>query len=544
MSSSDDANDSAADGKGSVARRLAWYALPVLGGILQYSAFAALEIWPLAFVCFVPTLYLIEKEYAFVSSGRDGFRGYKLALKVGFVHGFVGYVGGYSWLIEFLETFSGFGTFASTAFASIFFAYHGLQQMLIVAAYVFLRRKRAPAALAFVVAFMTFEWLFPDLFPSFMATGFHNVMPFIQSADIGGPLLISFVACFPNGVVINWIGWKKGWMEDKPWRSSAVALAMLALNVGYGFYRLAEVDVRAEAADKLETGMVQVGMGVFEKRQNPREGLDRHLSQSRALESDGPLDLLVWPESAATFAIPERIHNVKNFVTPDLKSPVLFGGLALRDNPNPKAGDKRKERLFNTAYLTDAQGNVLSTYDKTFLLAFGEYLPFGDTFPILYEWSPNTGRFDRGSHQDALVLNVKGRDARISTLICYEDVLPGFTRQAVAIGKPDILINITNDAWFSGSEEPYVHLALAKFRAIEHHRALVRATNSGISAFIDPAGRVLSSIPDQARGQERAALPLMDKDTLYLTLGDWPGYLTLLLALGVVIVDRKRREAL
>ena len=82
----------------------------------------------------------------------------------------------------------------------------------------------------------------------------------------------------------------------------------------------------------------------------------------------------------------------------------------------------------------------------------------------------------------------------MSTLICYEDVLPRFTRSAVREGNPHLLVNITNDSWFGDTQEPWVHLALAKFRAVEHHRALVRSTNSGVSAFVDPVGRVIEAI--------------------------------------------------
>jgi apolipoprotein N-acyltransferase len=124
-------------------------------------------------------------------------------------------------------------------------------------------------------------------------------------------------------------------------------------------------------------------------------------------------------------------------------------------------------------------------------------------------------------------------------LVCYEDVLPGFTRQAVREGDPHLLVNVTNDAWFGDTHEPWIHLALAKFRAVEHHRALVRSTNSGVSAMVDPVGRVLGEVGVFERGELYEELPLLQGTTLYAHVGDWPGMAALLLILWMAFV-RKR----
>ena len=120
------------------------------------------------------------------------------------------------------------------------------------------------------------------------------------------------------------------------------------------------------------------------------------------------------------------------------------------------------------ALMVDEQGAVTGRYDKEYLLAFGEYIPFGDTFPILYQWSPNSSRFSPGASFDPLPLG----DHKISALICYEDILPGFVNRMVRHADPDLLVNLTNDAWFGDSTEPWIHFALAKLRAVEHRRLL------------------------------------------------------------------------
>ncbi|MBJ70566.1 MAG: apolipoprotein N-acyltransferase [Sandaracinus sp.] len=495
--------------------------LAALGGALQCLGFAGFSLWPFALVCFLPMFYVVEVERP---------TRFRRLFALGLAHGFVGYTGGYYWLVDMLENFSGFEGWPNWAFASIFFLYQAGKHVLIYWVYARARRRGWPILGAAVASLLSFELIYPVLFPSFLSTGFHDVTPFIQIADLGGPMLVSAVVMSVNAALFELLwAWRRG---PLPRRSPAIAAAAVALTLAYGYWRIAEVDARAEAAPKLTVGVVQVNMGIFDKRADPLEGHRRHLVQSRRLERNhDDLDLLVWPESAYTFFLREGVQNLKRRVLGPLSTPTLFGGLARRE------GEERM-LAFNTAYLIDGAGDVLGTYDKTYLLMFGEYLPFGETFPILYDWSPNSGRFTPGDHVRPLELG----DVRISTLICYEDVLPGFTREAVREGDPHLLVNITNDAWFGDTHEPWIHLALAKFRAVEHHRALVRSTNSGVSAFVDPAGRVLHTIGVFEQGEAAEELALLEGDTLYLVLGDWPGWAALFAMVWMSFVGRRRRE--
>ncbi|MGB5286028.1 MAG: apolipoprotein N-acyltransferase, partial [Polyangiales bacterium] len=213
----------------------------------------------------------------------------------------------------------------------------------------------------------------------------------------------------------------------------------------------------------------------------------------------------------------------------DLKTPILFGGVSTE-----RVDGKRK--IYNTVFLTDDEGTVRSTYDKTYLLMFGEYLPFGDVFPILYDLSPNSGRFTAGTHVRPLTLG----PWRISTPVCYEDVLARFTRKMVRAANPHVLINLTNDAWFGDTQEPWIHLVLSQYRAIEHRRYLVRSTNSGISAVIDPLGRVVAQTDLLSRENLRYDVRMLESETLYARFGDWPGWLGLA---AIVLLFIRRRNA-
>jgi apolipoprotein N-acyltransferase len=189
--------------------------------------------------------------------------------------------------------------------------------------------------------------------------------------------------------------------------------------------------------------------------------------------------------------------------------------------------------------MSNAQGDVVGRYDKQALLAFGEYLPLGETFPILYEWSPNTGAFTPGKSFESLPLG----ERKVSAHICYEDVLPSFVNTLVRQGDADLLVNLTNDAWYGDTTEPWIHLALATFRAIEHRRFLVRSTNSGVSAFIDPGGRVLSHTqPFEKTTLSHEVAYLHPERTPYELYGDVPWW-TCAVVLGFLCLRPRRQRS-
>jgi apolipoprotein N-acyltransferase len=503
-------------------------------GTLHFLGFAGFGLWPLCFVALVPLYWVLEQETTRGASARRVFL-------LGGLHGFVAYAGGYYWLETMLETFSGYGTVASAAFASVFWLYQGGQIALLALAYRSLRRRGVPTFGATIPPFVLLEWLYPQLFPSYMANSLHSLPIFLQVVDLGGPLLLSAVIGAVNAALFELLrvrvaerraGAARPSRAEGRWALGGLGLAAAAVGatLAYGAYRIERVEAAVTSAPKLEVGLVQADMGLFEKRGDPEEGLRRHIEQSLRLEATARPDLLIWPESAFAYFLPESVHDVHGLVMGPVHTPLLFGGLSRRFVDG-------ESRRFNTAFLAGADGELLGTYDKTYLLAFGEYLPFGELFPQIYELSPNTGRFTHGSHVRPLPFGAH----RIGTLICYEDVLPEFTRRMVREGDPDLLVNITNDAWFGDTQEPWIHLALAKFRAVEHHRFLVRATNSGVSAVIDPTGRVITQSGLFERANLSAEVAMLEGQSLYALLGPWPGYLAL--AVCALLFLRYRRGA-
>jgi apolipoprotein N-acyltransferase len=249
-----------------------------------------------------------------------------------------------------------------------------------------------------------------------------------------------------------------------------------------------------------------------------------------------PIDLVVWSEAPLGRAYPEDRHQqmVKFDVTGKLGVPSIVGALLVR-NPDRKKDPDAHREYFNVALMADEQGNVSSRYDKQHLLMFGEYLPFGDIFPIMYKWSPNSSSFTPGS--SFAPLEWKGH--RITAMICYEDILPSFVNKLVDAGNPDLFVNLTNDTWFGNSTEPWIHFALAKFRSIEHRLFLVRVTNSGVSAIVDPNGRVTVQSGVYTKEALVGDARFMHERTIYSRIGDAPWWL--LTALVAFASFRRRK---
>ncbi len=503
---------------------------PVLGlvsGFLYFLAFAGIDIWPLTFVCLVP-LYL-------ALFGQTP----KRATWIGFLAGLAMNLGGFYWLLNMLRTFSGFPTPICLVFVVIICSYQAGRFALLGWLHGRAAWRGWPAPLVFGAAFAASELLYPLLFPWYYAATVHKVPVLMQTAELGGPILVGLLLVAVNLAVAEPIRARlaaKGGIDKRLVGAGVLALAFMVL---FGAIRTSMVKATVAAAPSVKVGYVQGNMGLMQKREDPGEGLRRHKRLSLDLKAKG-VDFVVWSESSVTFAVPEELATKKNFFrdrfAASLGMPTIFGAVLFRSG-----AEAHDEKWFNTAIATDARGEFTGRYDKQYLLAFGEYLPFSDWFPILHKWSPHSGRFSKGDSLDPVMLDIKGEKHPVSVLICYEDILPSFTNKAVAHANPELLVNMTNDAWFGDTLEPWQHLALAKFRAIEHRRYLVRSTNSGVSAIIDPMGGVVTNTKTFVADAQEGEIRWLRAHTVYEMIGDVPWWLAS--AAIVFAAFRRRRPA-
>jgi apolipoprotein N-acyltransferase len=503
--------------------RLRAHAILLASSVLMFLGFAGFGVWWMGFFALVPALFVVDPM-----EDRGGFDrpdGRRFFFRA-WLFGTVAYAGGFYWIAYTLAEFSGFPLPIASVFATIFWGWQGLQFVAMLWLFKKARLNGWSASAAVPAAYVATEAVFPMLFEHYYGNGLYR-MPFLtQIADLAGPEICTGLVFLVNGALYDLLR-AASRKAPVPRIGPAFAIASVIFTIAYGSYRIAQVDEFDAHAERLHVALVQPNLGLFDRWEDPRVG-DRIRQMTVALEEADPsLQLIVWPESAVTYWL-DGVRSVHRTVLRDVHTPVIFGGIR-----HEEVGGRELDR--NTAFLADANGMLVDTYDKTYLLAFGEYLPFGDTFPVMYEISPMSGRFSPGTSVEPLELARPGGEAddpiRMSALICYEDIVSRFVRHAVAESNPDFLVNITVDTWFGDTQEPWVHLTLASFRSIEHRRWLVRATNSGVSAFVDPAGRVVANtgVFEQATLVHDVRLGSMGR-TLYETLGPWLGWLSLLLA--------------
>ena len=249
----------------------------------------------------------------------------------------------------------------------------------------------------------------------------------------------------------------------------------------------------------------------------------------------GDVTHLIWPESAFPFFLTREAEALAQIAKLLPEGTVLITGAVRAPETVPTDA---VTRAYNSIYVLDHDATILSIYDKVHLVPFGEYLPFQD-FLERYGFTQLVqvkGGFISGDRRRAVAVP---RAPHFLPLVCYEAVFPG---EAVPRGeRPGWMLNLTNDGWFGHSPGPYQHLQQARVRAIEEGLPLVRVANTGISAVIDPVGRVLSSLPLGTEGVLDAPLPHALRSTPYARWGDGPAGLMVAMALFLVLHGRRRR---
>lgn len=249
----------------------------------------------------------------------------------------------------------------------------------------------------------------------------------------------------------------------------------------------------------------------------------------------GNPQLIAWPESPAPFY--ESDPGFRRYVTQlamDTGAYVIVGDMALQASPK----DDRRKQALNSASLVAPDGSWPARYDKIHLVPFGEYVPFEKLLFFAGTITREVGDFGRGSERKLLPIG----EHRVGVFICYESVFPGEVREFVN-GGADVLMNISNDTWLDGTRGPEQHLNMARMRAIENRRWLLRPTNSGITASIDPYGRVVASAPRGARTALEAPYGFISETTFYTRHGDVFAWTCAIISLAALLVTLRRRSA-
>ena len=241
--------------------------------------------------------------------------------------------------------------------------------------------------------------------------------------------------------------------------------------------------------------------------------------------------LLVWPESPAPFYTNDsHFRDPVSELARQSGSWIIVGAIGI--TPAMESG-AQSSQIFNSAALISPQGEWTARYDKVHLVPFGEYLPFPRVFGFAGGLTKEVGEFRRGMSRSPL----EAGDEHLGTFICYESIFPDEVRQ-FALAGAQVLVNISNDGWYGDSGAWKQHLQQTRMRAIENDRWLLSATNTGLTAAIDPAGRVVAEVPRKQRTALIAPYGLISGTTFYTRHGDWFAYLCAIISVVLVVGNR------
>ncbi len=479
-----------------------------------------LEPWffPLAWFAFVPLFWAIDRAKTL-----------RHAVLYGWLMGLVAHLIGFHWLTYTISVFGGLPFAVSCVVFVLYAALQGIQMALFA---LLVRSIGFGPLLIFPALFwVPLEFLFPLLFPWYIANSQVAFLWMIQTADLVGPYGTGFIVMWFSAALYHAL-----FTSAEPRKKILpLAYASLAIVVAvvYGFQRLQSVGDEMAGARKLSVGVVQGNVDI-DMKWNPVLA-QKNLDQHRQLTNDlAAVPLVVWPESAIEAIIPERVQALPLDVMPAFKSDrayFIFGAKSFRGNPGRTDG-----KAFNTAFFTDSKGRILARYHKQVLLAFGEYLPFAK----LLSWIPALPMADGFTPGPGPVVFHLPRAVRVAPLICYEDLLPDVVRKFVSETRANILINLTNDAWYGKSVGPWQHLRLAQSRAIETRRSLLRVTNTGVTSLVNAKGELVKTLPMFTAAVMHTEVDILDETTYYVRFGDWFAWAMTIATLVLILLQVKR----
>ena len=520
---------------------LAWgwkrAAIALVAGAMSALAMAPFNAWPILFVTFPVTVWLID------GAGAGKWRGVPAAATSGFWFGLGYFVPGLYW------TGNAFLVDAPTFAWLMPFSVLGLPTYLALfpaAGFAFARliwTRDASRLLALAVGLTFSEWLRGHLLSGFpwnaLGYALSEPLALAQAASLIGLWGMTFlaVAIFASPAVLI-DGSSRG---RKPWIAPVAALVLLAAMGIYGAVRLS---LQPTVLTKVKLRIMQpnlqqdVKFNYGAKAEVMQKYLDLS-DRASGPQSTGVRDvqILIWPESAFPFFLTREADAMAQIAALLPKDTVLMTG-SVRAPDGPLGA--RVTRAYNAIYVIDHDGSVLSVYDKLHLVPFGEYLPF-------QEWMEKLGFVQLTKVHGGFIPGTRRRTLEIPNappalpLICYEVIFPGDI--TARDDRPGWIINLTNDGWFGNSTGPYQHLQQARLRAIEEGLPMVRAANTGISAVIDPSGRIVARLGLGIEGVLDAGLPSALPPTVYARLGDIPAAIIVAAALFFVLRRRAAKHA-
>lgn len=523
---------------------------PVAGPLPHWRAALA---W-LALVPLLIALLLRSTDFSWSRVRTNGLFGY--------FAGLIWYAGTCYWIESTMRLYGNLNSLAAIAILILFCLYLGLYFGLF--ALLVALTQRATRNTAWTLALTPFLWVAMELararitsFPwNQLGDSQIDNLLLLRLAPWTGSYGISFLIVAVNCAIASLFLFR-GWAARV---TPALLGIVLAIALQYGYKMHVADDAAPETAlllqPDLNVGEGNVWLGnVFDKQmqhltaltEDPCnaffEGLPTASSREvqPACKPGHPavkaVNLMVWPESPAPLEYNDpRFRHWVSALAEDEHAPMIVGNIAVE-----RDADDNRNAIYNSAAFIAADGAFVGRYDKMHLVPFGEYVPFQQVFAFAGSLTAEVGAMTHGKRR---VLFASGGH-RYGAFICYESIFADEVRQFVNLGA-DVLVNISDDGWYGDTSAPWQHLNMARMRAVENDRWLLRDTNSGVTAAIDPHGRVRQSAPRHVQTSLLAHFNYLDRRTFYTRHGDLFAWLCAIIAIVLAVdgaVQPSRRAA-
>jgi len=492
-------------------------ALAIISGFLFALAFPNYAIGWLIFIAFVPLLIALARA-----------RSWREALLLGWISQLIAWLMMVPWVVRVMSHYGGLplitGILIYVAMCAILALYGAL-----FAAIVF---RIAPGQNFLRWLLVPFAWSAIEYARTYLLTGFPwnliaaaivDYTPLVQFDRVAGPYALGVLILIPSAT-IAWI------VVAKP-RGMGLAGPVAVVSIFCFLWWVtglvgAKVIVRPRVGSTYTAALLQPNISQEMRWDATSLGdiFQRMLNMTDTAVRSGA-SIVIWPEStvplsySSTQFFKEAIEAVSQRTSVD----IILGSVA-EDAQDPN-------RIWNSAFLVSG-GRTIGHYDKIRLVPFGEYVPLRKMLFFAHKLTHTVGNFEFGTNDHPLAGVLQYGPA-----ICYEIVYPQIPRAQVVHGA-EVLVTITNDAWYDGTSAPRQHLNQARLRAVETDRYLLRAATTGISAFVDPAGRVVEEMPMNREAIIYARFQPRHSTTLYVRFGDWFAWVAVI-AVVIAIVRRK-----
>jgi apolipoprotein N-acyltransferase len=513
-------------------RRTFFWAL--LSGVLLFLSFPKFGTGLLAWIAFIPLLYALQAKSAY-----QGFL-------TGFTAGLSAYIGIIYWITYVVVNYGYLPIPVGIAAMLLLSAYLALYVALFAAGVVYFHGRGVPRVLAAPLLWTSLEYAKSHLLTGFPweNLGYSQYLygPLIQIADITGVFGLTFAIVFINVVIFDALDfWRSRADGKQSFKRIKVEIAagclLMVILVGYGIFRIMGVEKSCNRSPQMPVSLIQGNIDQSIKWRPAFQEETVRIYKTLTLQATPAGNgLIVWPETAAPFFFQDQDDMHREVVS----LPKLSGNWLLFGSPSYQR-DGGHLAFLNSAFLLSPDGRITGRYDKVHLVPYGEYVPLRRFFPFISKLVEGIGDFRSGPGYEPLIMH-GAKPQKLGVMICYEGILPEAGRAYRQRGA-GLLSSITNDAWFGNTSAPYQHLSMTVFRSVENRLYLVRAANTGISAIIDPTGRILACTALFEKATLQGTVRFMNMNTFYSTYGDVFVYGCILGLILIFAISIKKRRS-